>query len=265
MRRPLFLLLLTLVIVGIWFMRKGGPARKAGLILITGLLLLGAIGAFVVDGEIGDWAGHEPLALDVSGDSGGDVSADLRAFYAGYSSRFLFFRFDIADLEGIPPLAAGDSYGVDEGAALVVDSVGGVLANDQLFNVNGSLTAVLDQNPSNGALVFAADGSFTYTHDGSQTTADQFSYHAFDGLNVSPSVSVDIAVTPVNDAPVANGQAVATVEDIAVAITLTGDDIENDGLAYNLASGPTNGVLSGALPQPTYTPNPDFNIRPTPT
>ncbi|GBE23741.1 S-layer protein sap precursor [bacterium BMS3Bbin02] len=96
------------------------------------------------------------------------------------------------------PTATGEGpYDVDNGAALAVGAPG-VLANDS--DPEGlTLTAVLVSDASNGSLTLNADGSFTYTHDGSATLSDSFTYQAQDpGGNLSgvATVSIDIAVAP---------------------------------------------------------------------
>ena len=62
-----------------------------------------------------------------------------------------------------------------------------------------------------------------------------------------------------NTAPVANPQSVTTVEDTAVAITLSGSDAEAAPLTFAVVSGPANGTLSGTPPNLTYAPNLNFN------
>ena len=76
-------------------------------------------------------------------------------------------------------------------------------------------------------------------------------------VRISPTITS--ASITVNTAPVANNQALTTDEDIAVAITLTGSDVESDPLSFTVATGPTNGSLSGAAPNLTYTPNAGFS------
>jgi VCBS repeat-containing protein len=49
-----------------------------------------------------------------------------------------------------------------------------------------------------------SDGSFNYTHDGSETTVDSFTYHANDGTSDSNIATVTITINPINDPPVAN-------------------------------------------------------------
>jgi RHS repeat-associated protein len=57
-----------------------------------------------------------------------------------------------------------------------------------------------------------------------------------------------------NTAPVANAQSVATQEDTALPITLTGSDAENDALSFDIAVPPQHGTLSGQAPNVVYTP-----------
>jgi len=64
---------------------------------------------------------------------------------------------------------------------------------------------------------------------------------------------------PINTAPSANTQSVTTDEDIAVDVALTGDDPDGDPLTYKIMTQPTNGSLTGASPNVTYTPNPAYN------
>jgi subtilisin len=63
---------------------------------------------------------------------------------------------------------------------------------------------------------------------------------------------------PVNTLPVANSQAVTTVEDTPVAILLTASDVDGDTLTYSVVSGPAMGTLSGTAPHLTYSPHPGF-------
>ena len=62
-----------------------------------------------------------------------------------------------------------------------------------------------------------------------------------------------------NNPPVANNQSVIINEDTALSITLSAIDPENDPLTYSIVSQPTNGILSGAAPNVTYTPKANYN------
>ena len=96
------------------------------------------------------------------------------------------------------PVALDDGYVVDEGGSLDI-AAPGVLANDT--DVESALSATLVANVTNGALVLNADGSFTYTHDGTRRTSDSFTYTATDWRRLELA-TVAITVNPVNDAPV---------------------------------------------------------------
>ncbi|MFB0517175.1 MAG: tandem-95 repeat protein, partial [Candidatus Neomarinimicrobiota bacterium] len=58
---------------------------------------------------------------------------------------------------------------------------------------------------------------------------------------------------------VADDQSVTTDEDVAVDITLSGDDIDGDDLTFQVLSEPENGELTGSAPSLTYTPNANFH------
>ncbi|MCZ6637751.1 MAG: S8 family serine peptidase, partial [Alphaproteobacteria bacterium] len=92
---------------------------------------------------------------------------------------------------------------------------------------------------------------------------DSFEVAVNDGNGGSDQATLEITVAaappappaPANDPPVANDDSVATPEDTAAAVTLTGSDPENDPLTFAVVTQPTNGSLSGTAPILTYTPN----------
>ena len=161
-----------------------------------------------------------------------------------------------AQLEGItlnvPPLAVHDALTVNEGGTVgkLVTNAASVLANDQDAE-NGALSAALVTPPVHGALTLNADGTFSYVHDGSETTSDQFAYRASDGVNNSPVISVTITIQPVNDAPVAASDAMTvtrggtTSQLTSGANLLTNDsDAEGSPLTAVLVEPPQHGALT---------------------
>ncbi len=108
-------------------------------------------------------------------------------------------------------LAASDSYsGIMEGGSLVVSAAQGILANDA--GENEPLSAILVSDVSHGTLNLNADGSFDYTHDGSEAFSDEFTYKASDGTTETDPATVTLDITAVNDAPVITGQGTISIK-----------------------------------------------------
>ena len=62
-----------------------------------------------------------------------------------------------------------------------------------------ALTATLVTGVSNGTLTLNSDGSFTYVHDGTETSSDGFTYSVSDGTATSNTASVTITIHPTNN------------------------------------------------------------------
>src|SRR5207249_2728650 len=99
----------------------------------------------------------------------------------------------------------------------------------------------------------------TYTPAANYNGADSFTFKANDGTVDASAATVSLTVTAVNDAPVANPQAVTTTEDTAKAIVLAATDVDGDALTYAIVVGPAHGALSGTAPTVTYTPAANYN------
>ena len=119
------------------------------------------------------------------------------------------------------PVAADDAYVIDEDQTLILAA--GVLSNDT--DVEGdALTAVLASGPTNGALTLNADGSFTYTPEADFNGTDSFTYTAYDGGLDSNTATVTITVAPINDAPVAVADTIATTPTARSLLYFSADD-----------------------------------------
>jgi large repetitive protein len=158
------------------------------------------------------------------------------------------------------PKASDDSATVDEGGT-VTD--GNVLTNDA--DVDGdALSAVLVDGPANGTVNLDADGSYSYTHDGGDSTSDSFTYKANDGALDSNTATVEITVTPVDDPPVAVEDSATVGEDSGPsAIDVLANDTDGgDGGTKQIASAgdPEHGkvVVSGDNLGLSYEPNADY-------
>jgi VCBS repeat-containing protein len=101
------------------------------------------------------------------------------------------------------PVAAADSYQVNEDGTLTVQAPAGVLANDTDVD-SATLSASRVTGPANGTLMLNPNGSFSYTPNANYNGTDSFTYKAGDGSANSQPVTVTINVASVNDAPTAN-------------------------------------------------------------
>lgn len=106
------------------------------------------------------------------------------------------------------------------------------------FNVTGG--------PSNGSITISGTTA-TYTPSQDWFGTDTFNFEATDvtSKSILNNATGTITVNPINDAPtvddinnieVSNGQ--------SVNITLTGSDVENDNLAFEIVDSPNNGTVS---------------------
>ena len=144
------------------------------------------------------------------------------------------------------PVASADSYTMTEDSTLT--SAISILANDS--DVDGdALTIVKVLDPAHGTLVLNPDGTFLYTPAANYAGADSFSYFVTDGSLNSSTVSVNITVTAINDAPVANDNSFAINEDAILSVALPGvlgNDSDADGnvLSAIRVTGPAHGTLT---------------------
>ena len=140
------------------------------------------------------------------------------------------------------PVATADTYSVNEDATLSV-AAPGVLGNDTDSD-SASITAVLVSAPTNAqSFLLNADGSFDYAPNPDFAGADSFTYKPNDGTVDGNTVTVDITVNAVNDAPVTdlNGTGTAgfdttasfTEDSGAVNVAPNADitDVDNANLA----------------------------------
>ncbi len=139
------------------------------------------------------------------------------------------------------PLADDDAGATDEGGSVTVN----VLDGDT--DVEGDALSVTNLSvPANGTATLNADGTVTYTHDGGETISDSFTYTANDGTDDSTPATVNITVTPVNDAPIGVADSGATLEGGTVTIDLLANDsdAESDPLTISGMTLPVNGQLA---------------------
>ena len=147
-------------------------------------------------------------------------------------------------------------------SVIVIEDVAKAIALSG-FDVDGNfLTYTILTQPTKGVLSGIVT-NLTYRPNANVNGSDSFTFTVGDGITNSLPATVSISITPVNDAPVAFSQtgtnSVIVMEDVAKAIVLVGTDVDGDALTYTVVSPPTKGVLSGAVPNLTYTPNANVN------
>ena len=151
------------------------------------------------------------------------------------------------------PVAVADSFTVVEGSTTNLD----LAANDSDADDGLDLTSItIVSGPTNGAIVVNANGTVDYTHDGSETVADSFTYTIADLAGVtSNTVTLNLTVNPVNDAPVVTlpgapvtyyaGGSALVVDASATVSDVDSTNFNSGDLRVGFSSGGTaNDVLS---------------------
>jgi autotransporter-associated beta strand protein len=118
------------------------------------------------------------------------------------------------------------------------------------------LTYSLVTMPAHGVLIGTAP-NLTYLPAGNYPAdnfngIDSFTFTVRDASLTSAMATVNITVTPVNDAPQAIAQAVNVSVGVENPITLSGTDAEIYPLSYTVVTYPTHGILSGVAPNLIY-------------
>ncbi|MEF1262689.1 Ig-like domain-containing protein, partial [Vibrio harveyi] len=132
------------------------------------------------------------------------------------------------------PVAVNDTGATDEDTAVTID----VLANDS-DPENDQLTITNASVPAEQGTVTIVDGKLVFTPAENFNGDATISYTISDG-QLTDDATVAVTVNPVNDAPVAVNDTVATDEDTAVTIDVLANDSdpENDQLTITNASVP---------------------------
>ena len=150
-----------------------------------------------------------------------------------------------------PPIPNSQSLTTSEDTVTPITLTASDLDGDRL-------TYTVTTNPNKGILSGTAP-NLTYTPNSYVNGNDTFTFIVSDSNVISDKKTVSIQIDAANNPPTANKQALTILEDEVTPITLTGDDTDNDTLAYTVTVDPTHGTLSGTVPNLVYTPHPHFN------
>jgi hypothetical protein len=154
------------------------------------------------------------------------------------------------------PVADPQGLSLDEDSDLVIPLSGTDVDGDEL-------TFSIITDPEHGTLgaIDPVTNQVTYTPDPDYNGQDSFMFRVDDGNLGTGEAAISLDILPVNDAPVAVPQALTVGEDQELIITLTGTDIDGDGLSFSIITGPQNGTLSDMdhdNHNVTYTPDPGY-------
>ncbi|MFH4412542.1 tandem-95 repeat protein [Vibrio diabolicus] len=186
-----------------------------------------------------DWNGKETITFTAKDPSGESISQTVN-----------FTVAPVADIEA-------DSADVVEDTPTIIN----VLGNDTFEGTDKVVSLDADNGPKNGTVIVNNNGTVTYTPDDNYVGKDTFTYVVTSG-GVSEFTTVEVNVTPVNDAPVAKDDIATTQEDTAVTIDVLPNDtdVDDDKLSIESASVPkeqgTVEVVDGKL---VFTPAENFN------
>ncbi|HCE4755788.1 TPA: tandem-95 repeat protein, partial [Vibrio parahaemolyticus] len=186
-----------------------------------------------------DWNGKETITFTATDPSGESVSQTV--------------NFTVAPVADI----VADKATVVEDMPTIIK----VLGNDTFEGDDKVVSLDTNNGPANGTVSVNPDGSVTYTPNDNYHGTDSFTYIVTSG-GVSESTTVNVDVTPVNDAPVAKDDIATTQEDTAVTIDVLPNDTDIDGdtLRIDSASVPSDQgtveIVDGKL---VFTPAENFN------
>ena len=121
---------------------------------------------------------------------------------AGCSTTNNAFNVNISSVNEAP-ITVTDSITLVEAGTATITSAGSsnVLSNDSDPDGDSIIAQTINPPINSSSFSLQNSGTFSYVHDGSETTTDSFTYRTFDGIDPGNTVTVTIQITPVNDCP----------------------------------------------------------------
>ncbi|TFH06798.1 MAG: tandem-95 repeat protein, partial [Candidatus Atribacteria bacterium] len=187
-----------------------------------------------------NYSGPDSLTYTISDGSGGTSTATV-------SIRVL----PVND----PPTAQDDSATTEEDTLVSI----AVLSNDSDPDGDFLLVEAVSA-PSNGTII-NAQTSVSYIPNPEFSGLDSFTYTVTDSSGSTATATVTLAVSAVNDPPIAQDDSGITDEGTALSIAVLSNDIDPDGdtLVIQSVGQPTNGSTAKDGQAIVYTPSSEFN------
>ncbi len=150
------------------------------------------------------------------------------------------------------PTAVNDTATTDEDTPSAPIAV---LANDN--DPDGDSLTVVSATAPNGTVVINPDGTLVYTPAENFNGTDIITYQISDGNGGTSTATVEVTVTPVNDAPTAdpplNNQTNDDADMVSVDVSGSFEDLDGDTLTFTAAGLPAglsidaNGLITGTI------------------
>ncbi len=132
----------------------------------------------------------------------------------------------VVNLDNAVPVAGDDNASVKEGESVNINLPLNDTDADNGLNP-GSIDII--SGPRHGSVVVNSAGIASYSHDGSETLEDSFTYTLADLSGTRSNIAtVTIAVMPQNDAPVANADSASVSEGASININVAANDSDSD-------------------------------------
>ena len=177
---------------------------------------------------VGDYHGADSFTVSLTDDAGNTTTQVISLTIAA-----------VADIQN-------DSLTTAEDTAVTILATS-LLAND---NFEGSPVVTAVGSAAHGTVALVG-GNLTYTPNGNYNGPDSFTYTVTSPTGVTETATVNVTVTPANDAPLGQNLSVTTAEDVPYVFSLSSfpmSDVEegspSDPSAIRIDSLPANGVLS---------------------
>jgi hypothetical protein len=198
-----------------------------------------------------------------SSDAPDTTDRDITVFVAnGADSNVAHATIHVVAVDDAPVAANSSASGSED------TPISGIVSATDVDNTASQLTYSLvgaNGGAAHGAVVFHADGSYTYNPVHDFNGSDSFSFKANDGQLDSNVAHVSLTVSAVDDAPVAANGSASGNEDTPISGAVSASDVDNTPgqLSYALVGangGATHGILAfNANGTFTYTPASNFN------
>ncbi|WP_316801641.1 Calx-beta domain-containing protein [Pedobacter frigidisoli] len=122
-----------------------------------------------------------------------------------------------------------------------------------------TLTFTVNTPPAHGTVTVNPDGTYTYVPAKDYNGTDSFVVTVSDGKGGTTPVTINVTVTPVNDAPVATTPVnLTTNKNTPVSGAITATDVDGDPLTYTAGTAPAHGTVV-VNPDGTFTYTPANN------